>query len=161
DQSVRDRFPFFATGDRDLAALIPLTRDRVTAILDELNDFLTPLALDVNALQDAMTCVEAGDAALSSGDARAALHQFDQACVMLVERSRRISALSVSAVALAGATPELERRQDEMLGEEAKAVVSPEAARPPENETARMLEEAGKQLSDGNYDRAAWLAENI
>jgi hypothetical protein len=160
DQSVRERFPFFATGDHDLAAIIPLNRDQVMAILEELNDVLTPLALDVNALRRATACVEAGDAAWSSGDARAALHHFERASAGLSDPSARIAARTASAREAAGPMPELEPPHDEMRVAKGTADESHEATEQRKLEAAQMLEEARKQLSERNYDRAAWVAEN-
>jgi hypothetical protein len=160
DRSVRERYPFFATGDRHVAATIPLPRDRVTAILEELTEIHTPLASGVAALRAAIESVIAGEAALSDGNARTALRHFARASAGLPDPSARIDALAASARKAAGTTIESQLQEEMRLAESAKAETSPPTTAQPELEAARIVDDARMQSHAGNYDRAAWLAEN-
>jgi serine/threonine protein kinase len=65
-QRLRERYPFFATGERDLAAMLPLGRERVAAILDELNAMETPVASGAGGSRAVVVPFEAGESASSS-----------------------------------------------------------------------------------------------
>ena len=155
-RTVRERYPFFSAGEHDSAAAIPVGRARVAAILDELNAVETPLSSAVDSLRAAVGSVEAGEAALSSGDAFDAFQHFTRASELLAEPSPRIGAGTALARIAAGATLDAAPPEENLR----PATVPRDAATQMEPEAEQILEDARKQLRDRNYDRAAWLAEN-
>jgi len=155
--TVHERYPFFASGDRDFAGSVQLHRSRVTAILEDLDNVLTSLTSGVDALRGSLVCVEAGEVARRNGDSQAALRYLDRAFTLLPDPSARVAACLASARQAVGDTILLEPRREQMPG---SAEEAEEISAQREYEAAQVLEDARKQLAARNYDRAAWLAEN-
>ena len=91
-ESLRERYPFLLSSADGSHVVVPLKRHRVSAIVEELNEMLSPLSADVDALRESLAAVEAGERTLRDGKARAALPHFERAAGLLTDDSSRIRA---------------------------------------------------------------------